>query len=97
MPYYFFVRYFVQAVDDCTISSLIGHRRVKGKTVKRHPKVTIITPCLNSEDTIRETIESVLHQTYTNIEYIIIKSPWTVQNTIIISTEYLEMEVLHSM
>ena len=65
--------------------------------MKMHPKVTIITPCLNSEDTICETIESVLYQTYANIEYIIIKSPWTVQNTIIISTEYLEMEVLHSM
>lgn len=34
--------------------------------------VTIITPCLNSEKTIRNTMESVLYQTYENIEYIII-------------------------
>jgi glycosyltransferase involved in cell wall biosynthesis len=35
-------------------------------------KVSIITPCLNSEKTIKDTIESVLHQTYPNIEYIIV-------------------------
>lgn len=35
-------------------------------------KVTIITPCLNSVKTISQTIESVLHQTYDDIEYIII-------------------------
>lgn len=35
-------------------------------------KVSIITVCFNSEKTIERTINSVLSQTYSNIEYIII-------------------------
>lgn len=35
-------------------------------------KVSIITVSYNSQDTIQNTIISVLHQTYSNIEYIII-------------------------
>lgn len=35
-------------------------------------KVSIITATYNSASTVRDTIESVLHQTYPNIEYLII-------------------------
>lgn len=58
--------------------------------MKMHPKVTIITPCLNSEDTICETIESVLYQTYANIEYIIIDGKST-DNTVNIINKYVPL------
>lgn len=37
-----------------------------------NPKITIVTVVRNAESTIEQTMLSVLHQTYSNIEYIIV-------------------------
>lgn len=54
------------------------------------PKVSIISVALNSEKTIARTIESVLHQTYGNIEYIILDGV-SKDNTVKIARSYQEI------
>ncbi len=51
-------------------------------------KVSVVTPCMNSAGTIRQTIESVLHQTYRNIEYIVVDGGSS-DGTLDIIKEYL--------
>ena len=36
------------------------------------PKISVVTVCYHAVDTIEKTILSVVHQTYQNIEYIVI-------------------------
>ena len=50
-------------------------------------KVSIITVCYNSSMTIRRTFDSVLNQTYADIEYIVVDGAST-DGTIEIIKEY---------
>lgn len=61
----------------------------KGIKCFENPLITIITVCFNSEKTIEKTLQSVLKQTYSNYEYLIIDGA-SKDNTLKILESYEE-------
>jgi len=59
------------------------------KTFDTFPKISIVTPCFNSQEYLEKTILSVLEQNYPNLEYIIIDGGSS-DNTLDIIKKYEE-------
>jgi len=63
---------------DCHMDQIIakeGGLRLKGLTKKSQPGeplISIVTVVLNNKEYIEETILSVIHQTYSNIEFVVV-------------------------
>lgn len=63
------------------------------KDFKLKPFLSIITVCFNSQETIRETINSVLNQTFKNFEYLIIDGKST-DKTLEIIREFNDKRII---
>ena len=50
---------------------MIKHKNRKAKMYKNE-MISVITPVYNAEEFLKETIDSVLNQTYENLEYILV-------------------------
>ena len=80
----FGVGYVGEAVVACYSKLPKGH---KSMSHLNDPLVSVITACLNSKATIRPTLDSVLAQSYRNIEYIIVDGGST-DGTLDVINEY---------
>lgn len=54
------------------VMNAVSYQLVQNSPWKKHPLVTIVTPFYNREDTMHETVQSVLGQTFQDFEYIVV-------------------------
>ena len=62
------------------------------KTVRSTPKITVLMPVYNCELYIKEAIDSILNQTYTDFEFLIIDDAYT-DNTLNIIKSYTDSRI----
>jgi glycosyltransferase involved in cell wall biosynthesis len=63
--------------------------------MKQNPNVSVIMPVYNSEQYLRQAIESILNQTYSNFELIIISEYGTNDESLVIIESYLDKRIRH--
>jgi glycosyltransferase involved in cell wall biosynthesis len=67
---------YLRGEDSGSLSIATQLTDSSGKDPEKHMNesflISIVTPCLNSEKTIEKTIQSVLNQSYSNLEYIVV-------------------------
>ena len=59
---------------DYAFDYLLGRKKFQIEMDLRIPKVSIISPCLNTENFVKETVENISNQSYSNHEHIIVCS-----------------------
>ena len=79
----------LSALQKITSVSTVATKRVMDYFFPRkdEPLVSVIIPVYNGEHFVEQTIESVLHQTYQNMEVIIIDDASTDRSREIISSD----------
>lgn len=67
-----------------------------GKNIKSMPKISVIIPLYNKEKTIKKTIESVLNQTFTDFEIIVVNDGSTDRSLEIVKSIKSDMLLVFS-
>ena len=61
----------------------------------KNPKVTVLMPVYNGEQYLRESIESILNQTFRDFEFLIISEHGTSEESLAIIESYSDERIRH--